>query len=112
MYNINKEEIIMAQKTTTTTKKSSFWGLNKISFYTIGAAAVLYLISAIFTLIDITSLVTVARVLSGFATAIMVCIVSVLAWKYARHKTTVWKVLYFVFLAIVILGIIIPLIKG
>ena len=112
MYNINKEEIIMSQKTTTTTKKSSFWGLNKISFYTIGAAAILYLISAIFTLIDVNSLVTVARVLSGFATAIMVCIVSVLAWKYARHKTTAWKVLYFVFLAIVILGIIIPLIKG
>ena len=90
----------------------SFLGLNKISFYTIGAAAILYLISAIFTLLEIGSLVTVARILSGIATAIMVCIVSVLAWKYARHKTTAWKVLYFVFLAIVILGIIIPLIKG
>ena len=104
----------MSQKTTTTTTttKKAGWGLNKLSFYTIGAAAILYLVSAIFTLIGIGSLVTVARVLSGFATAIMVCIVSVLAWKYARHKTTSWKVLYFVFLAIVILGIIIPLIQG
>lgn len=108
----------MAQKTTnsssssTTTTRSSFWGLNKISFYTIGTAAVLYLIAAIFTLINATTLVTVARIMSGIATAIMVCIVSVLAWKYVRNKTTVWKVLYFVFLALVILGIIIPLIKG
>ena len=87
-------------------------GLNKLSFFTIGAAAILYLVSAIFTLTEMHNLVNVARVLSGFATAIMVCIVSVLAWKYARHKTTAWKVLYFVFLAIVVLGIVIPLIKG
>lgn len=97
--------------TTTTTHRSSF-GLNKISFYTIGAAAILYLISAIFTLLDINSLATVAKLLSGIASVIMICIVSVLAWKYVRSKTTVWKVLYFVFLAIVILGIIIPIIKG
>ena len=97
----------MTQKNT-----NSGFGLNKLSFFTIGAAAILYLVSAIFTLIDINSLVTIARLLSGIATAIMVCIVSVLAWKYARHKTTAWKVLYFVFLAIVVLGIVIPLIKG
>ncbi len=103
----------MAQKTTTTTtKKSSFWGLNKISFYTIGTAAVLYLVAAILALINASKLATAVGVLQGFATAIMVSIVAVLAWKYARHKPTSWKVLYFVFLGLVILGIIIPLIAA
>ncbi|MBQ7798108.1 MAG: hypothetical protein IJ371_03195 [Clostridia bacterium] len=100
----------MAEKTTKTTTRSSNWGLHKLSFFTIGAAAILYLVAAIMALID-EKLATAVGVLQGFATAIMICIVAVLAWKYARHKPTAWKVLYFVFLAIVILGIIIPLIR-
>ena len=105
----------MTQKTTTTTtttRKSSGWGLNKISFYTIGAAAILYLISAIFTLVKVDSLAKVAKFMQGIATVIMVCIVAILAWKYVRSKTTVWKVLYFVFLGLVILGIIIPIVAA
>lgn len=98
----------MSQKTTNTTSTSS--GLNKISFFTIGAAAILYLVAALMALID-DKLSTAVGVLQGFATAIMICIVAVLAWKYVRYKTTVWKVLYFVFLAIVVLGIVIPLIR-
>ena len=103
----------MSQKTTTTTtttQKKSWFGLNKISFYTMSAAAILYLVAAILSLIDANKLSAAVGVLQGFAAAIMICIVAVLAWKYVRHKTTVWKVLYFVFLALVILGIIIPLI--
>ena len=101
----------MEQKNTkTTTSKNPFWGLNKLSFYTIATAAILYLVAAILALINADKLSTAVGVLQGFATAIMVCIVAVLAWKYARHKTTSWKVLYFVFLGLVILGIIIPLI--
>ena len=99
-------------RTTTTTTKNSFWGLNKISFYTMATAAVLYLVAAILSLINATKLATAVGVLQGFATAIMVCIVALLGWKYARYKTTTWKVLYFVFLGLVILGIIIPLIAA
>ena len=99
----------MTQRTTTATTRSTGWGLNKLSFYTMATAAVLYLVAAILALINATKLATAVGVLQGFATAIMVCIVAVLAWKYARHKTTSWKVLYFVFLGLVILGIIIPL---
>lgn len=99
-------------KTTTTTTRSSFWGLNKISFYTMATAAILYLVAAILSLINASKLATAVGVLQGFATAIMVCIVAVLGWKYARHKTTAWKVLYFVFLGLVILGIIIPLLAA
>ena len=104
----------MAQKTTstttTTTKKSSGLGLNKISFYTMSAAAILYLVAAILALVD-EKLRAAVGTLQGIAAAIMICIVAVLGWRYVRHKTTVWKVLYFVFLALVILGIVIPLIR-
>ena len=104
----------MAEKTTktTTTTRSSGWGLNKFSFYTMAAAAILYLVAAILSLINASKLATAVGVLQGVATAIMVGIVAVLAWKYARRKTTAWKVLYFVFLGLVILGIIIPLLAA
>ena len=115
MYNNIKEGNFMAEKTTkttTTTTKRTGWGLNKLSFYTMAAAAILYLVAAILALINASKLATAVGVLQGFAAAIMVCIVAVLGWKYARHKTTTWKVLYFVFLGLVILGIIIPLVAA
>lgn len=91
-----------------TTKKSKFWGLNKISFYTIGAVAILYLISAILAVCGVSA--TFVLVLQNIATAILICITAVLAWRYVKPKQTVWKVLYFVLLLVIILGIILPLV--
>lgn len=105
-----------AKKTSssTTTKKSSssssskVWGLNKTSFWCIGAMAILYLIASILSLCGVN--LKVVSALKDCATAIAICIVAVLAWKYVRSKQTVWKVLYFVLLLVVLLGIILPLV--
>lgn len=104
----NKKSSSSKTTTTSNTKKSSFWGINKISFYTIGAVAILYLIGLILAACGVSS--TVVGVLQGIATAIMISIVAYLAWKYVRSKPMVWKVLYFVFLLVVLIGIIIPLV--
>ena len=98
------------KKTTTKTTKSSNsgWGLNKISFYVLGAMAVLYLLTTVLALLGVN--IKVVGVLQGLATAVAICIVAYIAWKYVAHKATVWKVLYVVFLLLVIAGIIIPLI--
>ncbi len=96
-------------KTTKTTKTSSVWGLNKISFYTVCAVAILYLVSIICSLCGANFKVVTA--LQGLATAIMIVIVSILAWRYVSKRPTVWKVLYIVCLLVVIAGVIIPLVK-
>lgn len=113
------------KKTTTTTKKSSstssssssnsskkrsrsVWGLNKISFYLMGAVAILYLIGLILSACGVSSKAVAA--LQGIATAMMICIIAFLGWKYVRPKQMVWKVLYFTFLLVVIAGIIVPLV--
>lgn len=85
------------------------WGLNKISFWCIGAMAILYLIASILALVGCN--LKVVSALQGLATAVAICIVAFLAWKYVRPKQTVWKVLYVVLLLVVLLGIIIPLVK-
>lgn len=93
------------------TKKSSgktFWGLNKISFYTMGAVAILYLVGLILAACGVS--LAIVGILQGIATAIMISIVACLGWKYVHAKPMVWKVLYAVFLLVVLLGIIIPLI--
>ncbi len=96
-------------KTTTTTKrKRSVWGLNKISFYLMGAVAILYLIGLILSACGVNMKVVTA--LQGLATALMICIVAYLGWKYVRPKQTVWLVLYFTFLLVIIAGIIVPLV--
>ena len=104
------------QKSTQSSNKTSrrsgginTWGLNKISFWCIGAMAIFYLIASILSLCGITSKVIPA--LQGIATALAICIVAYVAWRYVKPKQTVWKVLYFVLLLVVILGIIIPLVK-
>ena len=99
----------------TTTKKSSSrssgvktWGLNKISFWCIGAMAILYLVASILALCGVNF--KIVSVLKDLATAIAICIVAVLAWRYVKPKQTVWKVLYVVLLLVVLLGVIIPLV--
>ena len=95
-------------KTTKTTKKRTSWGLNKISFYVIGAMAILYLIASILSLCGISSVVIQA--LQGLATAASICIVGYRAWFYVKNAPTVWKVLYAVCLVVVLIGIVIPMI--
>lgn len=106
-----------SSKSTKTTKSSSsnsskktVWGLNKISFWTIVAVTFLYALSLILSACGIN--MKVVNALQGVATAIMIIIVAILAWKYVRPKQMVWKVLYVICLLIVIAGIIVPLVIG
>lgn len=94
----------------TSSSKSGMWGLNKISFWTIVAVTILYAVALILAACGITSVAVSA--LQGVAAAMMIIIVSILAWRYVKPKPAVWKVLYFVCLLIVIAGIIVPLVIG
>lgn len=85
------------------------WGLNKISFWVVGAIAILYLIASILSLCGASF--KAVSVMQGVATAFAICIVAYLAWRYVKPKQMVWKVLWFVFLLVVLLGIVIPLVK-
>ncbi len=89
--------------------RNSGWGINKISMYTMCAVAILYLVSMVLSLCGVNFKVVTA--LKDLATAIMICIVAVLAWRYVAKKQTVWKVLYIVCLLLVVVGIIVPLVK-
>ena len=90
--------------------RSGLWGLNKISFWTIVAITILYAVSVVLAAIGGNNLMTVVGILNGIATAIMIIIVAILAWRYVRAKQMVWKVLYIICLLIVIAGIIVPLV--
>lgn len=106
----------MATKKTTTKKSSSssssskrtVWGLNKISFWTIVAVTFLYAVTLVLAACNVN--LKVVSALQGVATAIMIIIVAILAWRYVRPKPMVWKVLYVICLLIVIAGIIVPLV--
>lgn len=101
-----------SSSSSTSKKSSGIWGLNKISFWVIVAVTILYAVSLILSAIDANKLMTAVRILQGIATAIMIVIVAILAWRYVRPKPVVWKVLYIICLLIVIAGIIVPLCLG
>lgn len=106
----------MATKKSSSSKSSSssssskrtVWSLNKISFWTIVAVTILYLVALVLSACGINA--TVVGALQGVATAIMIVIVSVLAWRFVRSKPVVWKVLYIVCLLVVLAGIVVPLV--
>lgn len=110
MAETKKSSSSKSSSSSSSSKKSSFWGINKLSFYTIAAVAILYLISLILSACNVSSVVVMA--MQNIGTAIMVGIVAYLAWKYVRPKQTVWKVLYFVLLLVILAGIIVPLVMG
>ncbi|MGN0767911.1 MAG: hypothetical protein ACI4M8_01010 [Christensenellales bacterium] len=93
-------------------KKKSSGGsgisLNKVSFWLIAVTAVLYLVAMILHLVGLNSVIVAA--LQSIATAIMIIVVAILAWRYVRTKPLVWKILYIVCLLVVIIGIVIPLV--
>lgn len=100
-----------SNKSRSSSRKSGVfaWGLNKLSMYTIVAVALLYAISMVLSLCGVS--LKVVSALQGLATAVMICIVAYLAWKYVARKEPVWKVLYVICLCLVLAGIVIPLIK-
>ena len=97
-----------SSSSSTTRKTRSVWGLNKVSFWTIVAVTFLSAVALVLSACGVNSKVVSA--LQGVATAIMIIIVSILAWRYVRPKPFVWKVLYVICLLIVIAGIIVPLV--
>jgi hypothetical protein len=96
------------KSTSSSNKKRTVWGINKISFYAIVAVAVLYVVSMILACVGLN--LKIVNILQNVATAIMVIIVAVLAWRYVKPKQTVWKVLYVLCLLLVLVGVVIPLV--
>lgn len=101
-----------SSSSSSSSSKRTVWGLNKVSFWVIVAVTVLYAISLILSAIGGNGLMTAVSILQGIATAVMIVIVAILAWRYVKPKQTVWKVLYVICLLIVIAGIIVPLCLG
>lgn len=89
-------------------KKSGSVSLAMVSFYTIVAAAVLYALALILQALQVNA--SIVGVLSNIATAVMVIVVAIVAWRYVANRPMVWKVLYLICLLVVIIGIIIPLV--
>ncbi len=83
------------------------WSLRKVAFLTIIALGVLHLLSSVLSIFKLQSIVAG---LQTIASAVATTIVAILSWSYAAERNRDWKIIYFVCLAVVVLGIIIPLV--
>ena len=104
-------EVIMANNNNNK-KNNSKLSMNKISFYVIGAISILYLVSAILSILNLDKLnFNIVGLFQAIATYVTVGVVSILAWRYVDSKPTVYKVLYFIFMVIVTITVFIPILK-
>ena len=86
--------------------------LNKVSFWLLVVTAILYLVAMVLKLIGGIGMGIIGA-LQGVASALMICVVAVLAYRFVANKgrdKTVWMVLYIIVLLIVLVGIVIPLV--
>ena len=104
----NSSSTSKASNKSATTNNGSVWTLNKASFYVICASAILYLIGAVLAMFDLQ--LKIVSALQGVASAMTISIVAIIAWRYVRHKTTAYQILYLVCLLVVLIGIILPLV--
>ena len=87
-------------------KSSGGISINKVSFWLLLVAEVVYLVNMILHLVGIGS--TIVNWIGAAAAALMICVVAVLAWRYVRNKQMVWKILYFVILLVALVGLVLP----
>lgn len=86
--------------------------LNKISFWLLVVTAILYLVAMVLKMVGGISLAIIGA-MQGVASALMICVVAVLAYRFVANKgkdRTVWMVLYIIVLLIVLVAIVLPLI--
>lgn len=98
----------MSKKKSSSNNSGSTISINKLSFWLIVSTAILYLVAMVLHLVGVNS--AVVGWLQAVASAVMICIVAVLAWRYVAHKQAVWKVLYFVVLLVILVCIVIPIV--
>lgn len=82
--------------------------INKLSFYLLVVTAILYLVAMILHLVGVNA--AIVGWLQAVASAVMICIVAVLAGRYVRSKPAIWQVLYIVVLLVVLVGIVLPIV--
>lgn len=98
----------MAKKKSSSKSTSKTITLNKVSFWVICVTAILYLVALLLGHFGISSIIVSA--LRAVASAIMIIIVAINAWRYVRGRNVVWLILYIVCLLVVIVGIVLPLV--
>lgn len=85
------------------------WSLNKVAFWTMVVITILFALALVLSMLGLNAKIISA--LQNVATAVAICLVAVLGWRYVRSRELVWKILYIICLLVVIAGIIIPLVK-
>ena len=81
-----------------------FWGF--LAFLVTMFAAVLYLVAMILGFLEISS--AVISSMQSVASVIMICIVSVFGWRFIKHRSITWKLLYVLLILAVVASVAVP----
>ena len=82
----------------------SFWGF--LAFIVTMFAAILYLVAMVLKFLDIS--IAVIGTMQSVATVILICIVSVFGWRFIKHRSLTWRLLYVVLILAVVASVVVP----
>ena len=88
---------------------SRMWSMNKISFWTIVVASIVYLLGVVLGKL-VPSLGVLVSIAQSIVIVVMTTIVAIHAWKFVRNRQTIWIVLFVVCLLVILVGIILGLV--
>lgn len=76
--------------------------LNSVAFYALAAVAFVYLITTILANVGLSVPYNILGIINMIAQLCILLICIILAWRFVANKATVWKVLYFLVVLIIV----------
>lgn len=82
--------------------------LNKVAFFTLVVAAIVYLVNIILSAVGVAS--AAVAWIGAVVTVMLFIFAAILGWRYIKNQNMYAKILYFVVLCIIIIGVILPIV--
>ena len=89
-------------------KKNNAPFLSKVSFWTIFLITLVYATSIVLSILEIEA--WIIGTLNSISTGLLVLIAAFHGWQYVTSKAILYKIVYIICLAVVIAGIVVPMV--
>ncbi|MFW5780825.1 MAG: hypothetical protein ACOCWI_05180 [Bacillota bacterium] len=80
----------------------------KVAFYTFIFAAIIYLIQALLSFVNISS--GVLQAIQSIVIIVLFAVTGVAGWQFCKTKSFVYKLLYFISVLIILVSVVLPVI--
>lgn len=80
----------------------------KLAFYTFIIAAIIYLIQAVLSFVNISS--AVLQTIQSIVIIVLFAVTGIAGWQFCKSKSFIYKLLYFISVLVILVSVVLPVI--